>query len=323
MALSRTRRFGATIIAGSVLAAHLLAGSAVAGNTRLIYVGPGPVTDLTTNGHLTLTPVTVGGTTATTVIVKNIDNQNLSHVVLSFIAPASGLTLSGWFPNLSECRPTSTRPLSCDFGNLAAGAMRTLTVTYMGTAAGEAGISAAVTFNETRPNTGSNTHIEPIDGVVTVTNGGCDTVQTFFAPSNLDNATGTLCALTTNNPQQTFVKVPGSIVSAIKVAEVNSSLCDPSVTCFGQTSIADVDVDGDYTVVWTLVWKVAGNFNASKLGILHFPDGSTTPDLKITVKRNICKTPEQTGCIESFSLVGTTLTAVLRTKGNGSAKGWL
>jgi hypothetical protein len=329
---ARIGRWWTPVSVTVLLASQVFVGTASAADTRLIYVGSGPVG--TAPGVLTLSPVTVGGTTATNVIVKNIDNQNLSHVVLTFpgATPDVGLSLSGWFPsgsfptNASSCNPTATSSLVCDFGNLAAGQTRTLTVLYNATAAGPGSISASITFNETRPNTGKNTHIEPIGGTVTITDGGCDEVDTFLPPGHSDPV-GTTCALGAGNLQTTSVVVPGSVVSAIKVADqkdLNNDFCAYALGCFGQLSVANIATNTDGTVIWTITWLVPSNFNASKLGILHFPDNSTVPDLNITVKRNTCKTDAATGCFvpNSVTLSGTTLTAVIRTSGNGAMKGF-
>jgi hypothetical protein len=297
--------------------------SVLGADTRHLYVGSGPVGDAT-NGILTLTPVTAGGVTASDVIVKNVDNQTLTHVVLTFMAP-TGLTLSGVFgTSAALCQPGATAPLVCDFGNLAKNQTRTFTVLYTAGSAGAATVSAQVTFNETRPNSGGNTHIDPIGGAVTVDAATCDHVATFLAPSSSPKNVGTDagCSLSLTNPQTTSVQIPGSVVSAVTVGESSTVLCDTGLDCFGQASVADVAINGTYPVIWTIQWQVVSNFNIQKFGILHFPDGATVPDLTLTAKKNMCKNATQLGCIESVNLVGTTLTAVVRTAGNGVMKGF-
>jgi hypothetical protein len=304
--------------------------SVLAGETRHLYVGSGPVSDAT-NGVLTLTPVSVGGVTATNVIVKNVDNQTLTHVVLTFAAPlsTSGLTLSGIFgPNSDLCLPSpATAPLVCDFSNLAKNQTRTFTVLYDATSAGNGSIAATVTFNETKPNNGSNTHIDAIGGSADIAAFNCDSAVTFLAPGK-PHSVGTdttTCPLTSSNRQDTKVEIPGTVVSAVTVGEVDSALCSGNLPCFGQASYADVAVDGKYTVRWTIVWSVASNFNVQQFGVLHFPDGATSatpPDLNLTLKKNTCKSDTQVPCIESVTLDGTTLTAVIRTAGNGVMRGY-
>jgi hypothetical protein len=318
---ARVGRWGTSVSVTVLLATQVFVGTAAAADTRLIYVGSGPVG--TAPGVLTLSPVTVGGTTATNVIVKNIDNQTLSHVVLTFAAPAAGLSLSGWFgTNASSCGPTATSPLVCDFGNLAKGQTRTLTVLYSASSAGAASISASITFNETRPNGGSNTHIEPIGGDVTITDGGCDAVATFLPPGQADKVVGTGCALSSSNPQITSVSVPSSVVSAILVADEAPRPCPEGITtCFGQDSVADIAIDTTATVTWTIKWLVPANFNLQKFGVIHYKDDGSI-DFAITYKKNLCANANSVGCFVSATLDGTTLTAVIRSAGNGAMKGF-
>jgi hypothetical protein len=325
---STSTRAIAALATGALTLSLLVASatSVMAANTRHLYVGSGPVGD-PTNGVLTLTPVSLGGVTATNVIVQNVDNQTLTHVVLTLDAHVSGsaLTLSGVFgPNSDLCqRATASDPLVCSFGNLAKNQSRTFTVFYDAASAGTGTVNATVSFNETRPNPGGNTHIDSIGGTAAFVS-GCDDAATFFAPGKPHSlGTDTTCALDgTNNPQNTKVEVPDSVLSAVTVGEKDSTLCLPSLPCFGQASIADVAVDGNYTVRWTINWVVASNFNVQKFGILHFADGATTPNLNLTLKKDTCKNATQVGCIVSVTLVGTKLTAIVRTAGNGVMRGY-
>lgn len=318
---ARVGRWGTSVSVTVLLASQILVGTAAAADTRLIYVGSGPVG--TAPGLLTLSPVTSGGTTATNVIVKNIDNQTLTHVVLTFAAPVAGLTLSGSFgTDASSCAPTATDPLVCDFGNMAKNQTRTFTVLYSATSATTASISATITFNETRPNGGSNTHREPIGGSVTITDGGCDAVATFLPPGQVNKVIGTACGLSSSNPQITSVSVPGSIISAIRVADEAPRPCPAGITtCFGQDSVADIAVDTTATVTWTITWLVPTNFNLQKLGVIHYKDDGSI-DFIITYKKNLCANANSVGCFVSATLDGTTLTAVIRSAGNGAMKGF-
>jgi len=143
-----------------------------------------------------------------------------------------------------------------------------------------------------------------------------------YMPPGQAHQVGTPCAIDANNRQSTSVVVPDSVVSGITVAEQVSTLCFGSLECFGDASVADVAQDGTYTVLWTIKWQVETSFNLNKFGILHFADGNTTtPDLNITWKQNKCRNANQTGCFVSAEVVGTTLTAVIRTAGNGSMRG--
>jgi hypothetical protein len=319
---ARIGRWATRLAVTSLVALQLSAGTAGAADTRLIYLGSGPVGDAT-NGQLTLTPVTVGGVTATNVIVKNTDNQTLTHVVVTLATPTGGLTYANAIgQDAGSCAPTTSAPLVCDFGNLARNQTRTFTALFNATSAVASGVSFSVTFNESNTPNGSNTHVEPATGSITPQAGGCDLTATFLPPGQSAKLIGTSCAVSSSNPQTTAVLVPGSLQSTIKVAEENTGLCKAGLVCFGQGSVADLGTDGTYTVVWTIEWQVESNFNINKFGILHFADGSSTPDLTLTYKKNICKTASATGCIESLTLDGTTLTGVFRTSGNGVMKGF-
>ncbi len=322
MIRSRIGRWATRLAVTSVVALQVFAGTAGAANTRLVYLGSGPV-GAATNGQFVLSDVTVGGVTAANVVLKNTDNQTLTHVVVTFATPTGGLEFSGFIaPSAGTCAPTATSPLVCAFGNLAKGQTRTWTVLYTATAAVASEVRAEVTFNESGNPNGSNSHIEPATASLTPSDGGCDLVATYLPPGQAAKVVGTSCALSAANPQITTITVPGSLVSAIKVGEQTSSLCAGTLTCFGQDSIADIAVDGTYTVTWTIVWQVPTNFNANRFGVLHFPDGATTPDLTLTARKNTCKTAAATGCIVSVTLDGTTLTAVVRTNGNGKMRGF-
>jgi hypothetical protein len=319
---ARIGRWATRLAVTSLVALQLSVGTAGAADTREIYLGSGPVNEAT-NGQLTLTPVTVGGVTATNVIVKNIDNQTLTHVVVTLQAPTGGLTFADAIGGDSdECAATESSPLVCDFGNLARNQTRTFTALFNAVSGDASQVSFSVTFNESNTPSGANSHVEPATATITPQAGGCDLVATFLPPGQVAKLVGTGCAVSSSNPQTTAVLVPGSIQSTIRVAEETSGLCPAGLECFGQDSIADLGTDGTYTVIWTIQWQVASNFNINRFGILHFPDGSTTPDLTLTYKKNICKTATATGCIESLTLDGTTLSGVFRTRGNGVMKGF-
>lgn len=322
MIRARIGRRLATLSIGVLVVLGTFAGPAAAATTRLFYIGSGPVSDAT-NGVLALTPVTAGGVTASDVIVKNIDNQTLTHVVVTIPAPTGGLTVSGVIgPNAASCAPGESAPLVCEFGNLSKNQTRSFTVLFTASAAGPASVSAVASFNESDNPNGSNGQIRSAVASATVLDGGCDLVATFLPPGQATKVVGTACGVSSSNPQATSVALPGSLVSAIRVAEEASTLCAAGLECFGQASVADVAVDGTYTVTWTIRWQVAANFNRNRFGILHFPDGATAADLTLTYKKNLCKTAGQVSCIESLTLDGTTLTAVIRTRGNGSMRGF-
>ena len=334
-------RWGTSVAITALLVSQAFVGTATAADTstRDIYVGPDsraldkvqPIGGLTGNGTLAFTPVSAGGLTASDIYVRNRDNQTLTHVVITIDQtqpnPDGDVTISDTVlgNNASSC-PASNGNIVCDFGNLKAGASRAFTLLLSTPTAGSKEILAVVTFNESTNPNGGNPQIRDTKGTIDVQDGGCDDVQTFLPPGHTDPV-ATSCPLSSTNTQITSVVVPGTIVSAIHVADVkdaNNDFCAFALGCFGELSVADIAIDTDATVTWTITWQVPSNFNASKLGILHFPEGSTTPDLNITVKKDTCKTATATGCFVpgSVTLNGTTLTAVIRTAGNGAMKGF-
>ena len=334
-------RWGTSVAITSLLVSQAFVGTATAAETRFIYVGPDsraldkvqPVGGLDGPGTLAFTPVTAGGLTASAVYVRNVDNQTLTHVVITIDQtqfqgdPPGDVSISDTVlgNNAASC-PATNGNIVCDFGNLKAGASRAFTLLLSTPTSGPHGIAAVVTFNESGNPNGGNPQIRDVTGTVDVGEATCDDVQTFLPPGHTDPV-GTTCPLSSDNPQITSVLVLGTIVSAIHVADVkdaSNDFCAFALGCFGELSVADIAIDTDATVTWTITWQVPSNFNASKLGILHFPEGSTTPDLNITVKKNTCKTATATGCFVpgSVTLIGTTLTAVIRTAGNGAMKGF-
>jgi hypothetical protein len=309
-------------MAASLVALQLFSGTATAGETRNLQV--------TWSAQ---TQVTAGGQTADTITIKNADNQNLSHVILGIgVAPASGALPAGVAivavigTDNSFCT-WSAASVSCDFASIAAKKQRTLQVIFSASTAGLQTIPAAVSVNESGNPNGSNTQVFPANLGLTVGAATCDLLATYFSPGQLQKVlnTGgaTDCSLSTGNPQSTKVSVPASVVSAIVVQENDSAVCQTGYTCFGQLSVGDLAVDGTYPVTWTIQWQVPSNFNLNQFGVIHFKDSGAF-DFAIQNKtKNYCKSDTATGCfVGAPTKDGTTLTAVIRTAGNGGIKGF-
>jgi hypothetical protein len=300
------------------------AGSALAADTRFLFMGSDSTYNVANNGILTFSDVTLGGQAAAPVFVKNIDNQTLTHVVITIVrAQDSGATVLDVFgPDSGKCTPSATA-FTCDYGNLKAGAKRQFSILATAGSVNSFDVKAQVVFNESNNPNGGNEQIDEATGSLIITTATCDLVKTFFRAGNSSNL-GTIdgCALSSGNPQSTRIDTDVTSDSPVLVGEETGSLCAAGLTCFGQVSRADVAINGTYTVIWTIDWQVPSNFNVQKFGILHFPDGSSSPDLNLTAKKNICKTTTSVGCIVSVTLTGTTLEAIVRTKGNGSMRGF-
>ena len=108
------------MVGATIFSSTALAGKPV-GTTRLLYVGPDPAFKANI-GVMTFTPVSIGGQTVSTVYVKNVDNQSLTHVVITFAKVQGGATISNVYgPSKDSCLPLGTTTVTCDFGNIAAG----------------------------------------------------------------------------------------------------------------------------------------------------------------------------------------------------------
>jgi hypothetical protein len=314
-------RWGTSVAITVLLVSQGLVGTVAAADTRMIYVGSGPVG--TNNGLLTLTPVSVGGTSVTNVIVKNIDNQTLSHVVLTFQAPVSGLTLSGSYgTNAGSCAPSGTDPLVCDFGNLAKNATRTLSVLYNGTSAvAGAEVSATVTFNETKPNGGANTHREPMGGQVDVAAASCNAKATFLPPGIADTVLptdGTACA---GDTQRSALIIPAAATG--NVASIDDSLaatgCPTGYSCFGNAVSATVN--GGAQVSPYLTWQifyansVLNGLNPGKVAFAH--DATVIQ----AGKKGECANANSTNCVDHYTPTADGVFFFIRTGSNGLIKG--
>ena len=334
-------RWGTSVAITSLLLSQAFVGTATAATTRFIYVGYDANAldktvasgDLVGDHNFWFTDVTAGGASSSSLYIRNVDNQSLTHVVVT-VPQAQGTSsvaevFNGDSGKCTLAAATETVPAAwtCDFGNLKAGATKWFSMLFQTTTAVTNTITGAkITFNESNNPNGGNFQIEDITGALNVAPATCNLAQTYLRSGRLTSVTdATDCDLSADNPQSTSVSLAASSNSPIIVQETAIGLCAPGVTtCFGQESVADVAVDGTYVVTWTIKWKVASNFNLNQFVIYHFADGATLgsiPDLTLTYKKNICKTPQSSDCIESASVVGTTLTATVRTTGNGSMRG--
>ena len=312
---------GAALTAAA-LVGQLFSGTAGAADTRRLSVTWGANTQ-----------VTAGGQSLATVTVTNNGGQNLSHVLLGIgTAPASGALPAGVSivaitgADTSFCTWSSSQ-VFCDFAGLKPRKSRTFDVLFSAANAGLQTIPTGATVNESGNPNGANNQIFSGDLGLDVTAATCDLVATYFAPGQLNKVLGTsgdACALSSSNPQSTKVSVPDGIVSAVVVSETDPTAADcvAGLTCFGQLSTGNLANDGNYLVTWEIKWTVASNFNVNKFGIIHFNDDGSF-DFSLTKKNaNYCKNATQGDCLLSVTLDGTTLTAILRSVGNGGMRGF-
>src|SRR3954468_13547922 len=328
---ARVGRGFAAGAAASLIAIQLFAGVSQAANTRLIYFGSDP-NGVLDNGSLTFTRVTAGGATLVPVVVKNIDNQTLTHVVTTFPDLAgTGLSYAQFFgTNVGACATPvtpATTSYSCDFGNLAQNESRSFSIVLSASNAGTIPLTARIVFNESNNPNGGNAQIESATTNIAVGAGGCDLVATFTPPGQAKRDVGTDgCALSPTNTQNTHASYPATVVSTVLVEDDATATphCPTGVTCFGNDSVVDIgDNSTTFNVEWTIQWTVPSNFNPNKLGVAHFRDNGSL-DFSILFKKTaICQTATATGCFVSApTLNGTTLQVILRTAGNGVIRGW-
>jgi len=313
----------------------LLPGAASAGNTRLIYYGSGPLDapDYVSNNKLTFTPssgVNAGGAFTTNIIVKNIDNQTLTHVATTATLPtgwsfAVVQSAVGFNPG-TACSGVGTASLTCDFGNLSAGALRSYQLVIQ-TAASDVAVTAPlsfhVTFNESGNPNGSNTHNDTADGTVNLQATSCDSVTTYtYGNGNHSVSTCGLSDPKNLNGQTSKVTFPNrlNVVQLSESDDTSLPACPPKVTCIGHAIVANIDGDtSDDIVVWEV--SIAGvTVGANKISFYHYNDAGTLVPAGgiLNSNKNLCTATKQKDCWEAgASVIGGVFHGIVHTGGNG------
>ncbi len=293
-------------------------GAAIAADSRILYVGSlldanGAVIDVEpvgnpdgvpdNNGVLLPTAVTAGGTTKTDITVLSGDNQNIAHVVLYFpingTSLASGLTVSYVFgPDASFCTPTGAAfatSVRCDFGNLAAGARRTISI-LVDVASDfplPSGPNLLTANVETNNENGSNSQIfQATSGPVAdfaVQAPGTTLLGTYVKPGltnaqTLGTAAGdSLTTAVTFKPSQ----ANGNLVSIAEESGIEVDYqCPLGLTCQPDATTVDIDNGtGDFStspyLTWRLTAQVPKTFTLSKAFVAHYPTGSNVSDWQL------------------------------------------
>ncbi|HEY3164899.1 MAG TPA: hypothetical protein VGJ71_11095 [Candidatus Limnocylindrales bacterium] len=260
---------GATLLTtGSALAAKPTDG------TRHLYVGPDSNYKLNP-GLLTFTPVSAGGQSASNVYVKNVDNQTLTHVVITFARTQGGATISQVYGTASSyCLPLGDTTVTCDFGNLLAGTTRDFTLLIDASIAGTFTFSGTVIFNESTNPNGGNPQISTVSGTLAVGETSCDSFATFLPPGiakTLTPDTGD-CA---SDPQRSGLGVPANANgNVIFINDANDpTSCPAGYSCFGKEVVAGVN--GGDTILPYLTWYITysadtiGNRNPKLVAFAH------------------------------------------------------
>jgi hypothetical protein len=321
----------------SIALAVLGTGAAMAADTRILYIGSGPLP--AGHGVLTPTAVTQGDTTKIDISVLNGDNQNIAHTVLFFpkvgtTLPA-GLTVSYVFgPDAAFCSPTgaaSAASVRCDFGNLNAGASRTISilVDVAGTFAAPAG--ALFTANaETNNENGSNSQVfEASSGAFAVDPATNDDRGTYLKPGqSIPQTIGTSGAQGLANKLSTAVTFkPAANGNLVQIAEESGIAveyqCPAGLVCQPDATTVDIDDGtGDFGtspyLTWQLTAQVPKTFSLSKAFVAHYPTGSTTSDWQLfwSSKTDKCgSNPGATVAAKGQCLVSATLSKPDKTTG--------
>jgi hypothetical protein len=252
-------------------------GSALAGKpsggTRHLYVGPdsGYKNDL---GSLTFTPVSSGGQSASNVYVKNVDNQTLTHVVISFARSQGGTTISQVLGTAASfCLPLGVTTVTCDFGNLTAGATRDFTLIVDTTVTESLSYSGTVTFNESSNPNGGNPQISTVSGTLAVSETTCDALATFLPPGIGKTLTPDNGACSTDKQRSSLAVPANANGSLVSLSDSNPATGCGAFTCFGFE--VEAGVNNGATVSPYLTWFITysadtiGSINPKLVGFLH------------------------------------------------------
>jgi hypothetical protein len=289
------------------------------GTTRHLYVGSDSNFEANP-GVLTLTPVSAGQSTVTNVFVKNVDNQTLNHVVITFNVAQTNLSIADKFgPNSGSCSPVAG-VMTCDFGSLKARAERRFSLVLTATAAGAASLHGTFIFNESTNPNGGNTQINDLDGSVTVGAASCDALATFLPPGiakTLVPDDGTACS---GDGQRSGLKIPPNANgTTVEIDDDTLAVGCGSLVCFGNAVSATVN-NGDPVspyLTWQIFYSnaVLGNINPKQVGFFH--DGTLIP----AGNKGLCKTATSVNCQDPYVVSATGVTFFVRTDKNGLIKG--
>jgi hypothetical protein len=296
-------------------------GSALAATTRLLYVGSDPGFSLN-NGVITFTPVSSGGMSLSAVYVKNIDNQNLTHVVITFVRAQNGASISSQIlgANASSCSATDTL-ITCDFGNIKARSTRSFQLILSAPAAGTLAIHGTVVFDESNNPNGGNEQINSVDGSLVVDQATCHTLATFLPPGvakTLVPDDGTGCV---NPAQKSGLVVPAAANGSIVQLDDSQAAtnCPSGFTCLGDAVSATVNNGAPVSpyLKWTIFYSNAtlGNVNPNKVAFVH---GTT---IIAAGNKGQCKNATSTNCQEPYVVSADGVTFFVRTPTNGLIKG--
>ena len=294
----------ALLLAGATLLTA--SGSALGATTRFLYVGPDSNYVLN-NGTLSFTPVSTGNPSASTVYVKNIDNQNLTHVVITFDQSQGAVSIADtvYGANASSCSAADDL-ITCDFGNLKAKATRSFVLVLSATSVGSFAVHGTVVFNESTNPNGGNTQINAVDGTIDVSATSCNALAAFLPPGQTKTFLpddGTACP---TDEQRSALGVPananGNVVT-VDDSALNET-CAAGYSCFGHDVSANVNAGA--TVTPYLTWYITYSADLMQ-GInprqVAFQHGDT---VILAGKKGACGAVFTKDCIAGYTVDPTT-----------------
>jgi len=294
-------------------------GTALAADTRKIYLGPDPA--FTANpGTLAFTPVTTGGASLSKIYLKNIDNQTLTHVVITIQRSQGANSVEGQVlgPDAGKCT-VAAATITCDFGNLKANATREFWIIV--DAAASTDVSIQIVFNESNNPNGGNQQIDQAHSVIAVGAATCNSLATFLPPGiakSLVPTDGTACV---TDGQRSGLIVPAAANGNVVQLDDSQSAtgCPSGFTCLGNAVSATVNGGASVSpyLVWTIFYSNAtlGNVNPNRVAFIH--DGTIIP----AGNKGLCKNATSTNCQEPYVVSAGGVTFLVRTPTNGLIKG--
>lgn len=344
----------------SLLVLSLGPASLLAANTRDIYFGTpeslggsgggfdgdgNPV-----SGTLVFSPVTTGGNTVVTLLVRNDGNQTINHIKFAGGAAADGLpyndaypapappslgggTIAAIFPS-AGCDPAGGSSLMCSVGTLASGASATYTIVITPPAiAGPYHVWFTASWNEGWSSTGSNADYVFAEGDIVVATADCDTpTANYFLPGQTVGLASVCPGQAASVSSGALGGIGGFGQLGIDAGFEAGCPAPAGSTCYGATVDAVIS-DGSPVpggVQWTVTWYGIKSLK----GVIHFHDdydAIDNPDAYDVIpfsKKFQCSDKLTTNCwIDTTSSKGNadplTFEAVFVTPNNGRAGGFI
>jgi hypothetical protein len=362
----RFRRAVVTASSTALLAALLFGGTSLGANTRVIYLGSPDGTGGGFNtdgslifGTLTNTAVTVGGKTATVLLVRNDGGQTLNHVKIAGGALADGKPYNPRFPQPSgsslpanasfaavlpqttgiTCDPSSGASFECSLGTLAAGASASFLIVITPPAtAGDYGYWFTGSWNEGWSSTGTNADYQFATGTIHLKAGSCSggTSSYFLSGESVglnDGSTDQCQSQDASVASGDTLTGNGGFASLL-IDTTYGATCPTGYKCYGKTVSASIL--GGVAVPGGVQWTVTWYGTKSMGGVIHFLDtyDASDPDHKNDfkaipfTKALKCSATLTSNCWVSVTASKgnanpLTFTAVFITPNNGKGGGFL